>query len=104
MIQAMLSATVPLDVQTVAERRQLLAGYLDLVVHAVDGDTGPRDAYLEAVVSGIKEYGMPFDYVLAQMVGVAMAVASIVRAEHLAWHVAFNRDYVARLVKEWEHP
>ena len=100
-LQAMLRATVPLEGVSEADRRQFVAGYLDLIVHAAHGDLGPRDAYLEGVIPGIKGAGMPFDYVLSAMAGVAMAVASVAAPEHLAWHVEFTRDYVALLARQW---
>jgi hypothetical protein len=84
-----------------AEQRQFIAGYLDLVAHAAKGDLGARDAYLETVIPGIKSAGMPLDYVLAQMAGVAVGLGAAIAPKNLAWHAAFTREYVSLLVRQW---
>jgi hypothetical protein len=101
LIQAMIGATVALPGVAEADRRQFVAGYLDVLEQAAKGDYGPRDEYLTTVIPGIREAGMSLEDVLAQMAGVAMAIAATVLPAHLAWHVSFTRDYVERLAKGW---
>jgi hypothetical protein len=98
-ILLMLAGTTSLGSE--AEQRQFVAGYFDLILAAARGDLGPRDAYLETVIPGIKQGGLGFDYVLAQMAAVGMAVAAVVSREHVLWHMAFTREYVSLLVQQW---
>ena len=51
--------------------------------------------------SVFKGAGMAFADVMAGMIGTAMGLASVVSREHLAWHAAFTREYVALLLERW---
>jgi hypothetical protein len=100
--EAMLAATEdPSLPGSDAERRQFVAGFLDLAVHAAAGDTAPRDEYLSLVVPAVKQSGMSLAVIMAGMVGVAMGGANALSGAELTWWYRFCNDYTHRLLEAW---
>jgi hypothetical protein len=101
LVQAMMGAVARVGDIPSADGRQFMVGFYDLLLHAAEGDLGPRDQYLETIVPGVRAAGMTLEYSVAQMMAMAMAIASVVAPEHLPWHVTFLREYVTLMYRQW---
>lgn len=102
MLEAMLAAgDDPSLPSSESERRQFVAGFLDLAMHAAEGNTTPRDEYLSLVIPAVKQAGMSLGVVMAGMVGVAMGGANALSGPELTWWYGFCHDYTHRLAEAW---
>lgn len=84
------------------EGRQFILGFVHLVESAAAGDTGPRDAYLNVVIPGVRAAGFPLDATLDSMTRVAMALCATLSPPHHRWLADFCGDYTRRLLRSWE--
>ncbi len=102
LFEAMLAATAdPALPSSEPERRQFVAGFLDLALHAAAGNTAPRDEYLSLVIPAVKQSGMGLGVIMAGMVGVAMGGANVLSGAELTWWIGFCHDYTHRLIEAW---
>lgn len=102
LFQAMKRATKRPAGQTEEQTEQFLHGYLGLIEAAVQGNLQPRNDYLAAVIPGTKSVGMTLGYVMATLVDVNMALASVISRENLPWYIEFCHSYAEDLIQIWE--
>jgi hypothetical protein len=104
LIDAML-ATANRDIGTPESGvRQFIVGFVGVLEASADGDHGPRDEYLAAVIPALRSGGMPLTTVVDGMLRVSMAASAVLPREHLEWLVSFCADYSRRMLELWERP
>lgn len=82
-------------------KRQLVAGFIELALQCAGGDSSARDDYLSTVVPALKKGGMPLGTVISGMVQVSMGGALVLAGENRLWWVQFVSDYSLRLGDAW---
>lgn len=85
-----------------SDLQQLLTGYLTMLTAAANGDYGPREQYLDAVIPALRESGISLADVIAGVVRFAMATATVLGPDHAEWLCSFHADHVTRIVQMWE--
>jgi hypothetical protein len=81
---------------------QFIWGFINVLEASAHGDHGPRDLYLSSVIPALRDGSMPFSLVVASMVRVSSAAASVLGPEHLQWVSDYCADYTVRLMAHWE--
>jgi len=87
---------------TDAESDQFVTGFVDLAVHASEGNTTPRDEYLAVIVPAVRASGLSLAVSMAGMVSLAMGGAVVLEGEQRTWWYRFCADYAARMSTLWE--
>ncbi len=81
---------------------QFVAGFVDLAIHASEGNTLPRDEYLAVIVPSVRASGITLAMSMAGMVGLGMGGAAVLEGEQRLWWYRFCADYSARMATLWE--
>jgi hypothetical protein len=81
---------------------QFVAGFVDLAIHASEGNTKPRDEYLAVIVPSVRASGISLAESIAGMVGLGMGGAAVLEGEQRVWWYRFCADYSARMATLWE--
>jgi hypothetical protein len=100
---AMLRALELTDMDTPkTDQQQFVAGFVNLAIHAANGDKTPRDEYLSLVVPALRASRMPLATIMSGMTSVAMGGAVALEGEARDWWMRFAADYTRDLCDRWE--
>lgn len=84
------------------QERQFYHAFLHVVVAATRGDSRPKIDFLEALIPGVKGFGVSLGVTLASGAAMMVTMATEISREHLPWYARFCYEYTQDIIRIWE--